>query len=275
LKVSECDGLDVFTAAHSSLAETARIRRVRFAATVEAEPNDLARPQAIASPVAVSGRIDPPGDQDVFRLALRKDDKRVIRVESRALGRPLDPVLRILDAGGKILAESDDSGRNDRDLERSFTAPADGEYRLVVRDLNGRGGPRFAYLLSVLVARPDFTLSLASDRFDLTPGKETKITVAVQRKDGLAEPIEIVAEDLPAGITARPVTSKPGDASARSVNLELSGGDTSRPGPFRIVGRTARDPRSSHAATAPIPGFDARTEQPWLMIRRTGPEARK
>jgi hypothetical protein len=127
----------------------------------------------------------------------------------------------------------------------------------------------------VLVARPDFTLSLASDRFDLTPGKETKITVAVQRKDGLAEPIEIVAEDLPAGITARPVTSKPGDASARSVNLELSGGDTSRPGPFRIVGRTARDPRSSHAATAPIPGFDARTEQPWLTIRRTGPEARK
>src|SRR6185312_7872122 len=114
-------------------------RRVPSAATVEAEPNDLSRPQAIASPVAVSGRIDPPGDQDVFRSALRKDDKRVIRVESRALGRPRDPVLRILDAGGKVLAESDDTRRNDRDLERSLTAPVDGEYRLVVRDLNGRG----------------------------------------------------------------------------------------------------------------------------------------
>ena len=107
-----------------------------------------------------------------------KGDKRVIRVESRALGRPLDPVLRVLDSGGKVLAESDDTGRNDRDLERSFTAPADGEYRLVVRDLNGRGGPRFAYLLSVLEPRPDFALSLAADRFDLTPGKPTKITVA-------------------------------------------------------------------------------------------------
>ena len=92
---------DVFTVAHASLADTAQVRRVPFAATVETEPNDLSRPQAIASPVALSGRIDPPGDQDVFRLSLRKDDKRVIRVESRALGRPLDPMLRILDPGGQ------------------------------------------------------------------------------------------------------------------------------------------------------------------------------
>ena len=108
------------------------LRRVPFAATVETEPNDLSRPQTIASPVALSGRIDPPGDQDIFRLSLHKGDKRVIRIESRALGRPLDPTLRVLDAGGKILADSDDTGRNDRDLERSFTAPADGDYRLLV-----------------------------------------------------------------------------------------------------------------------------------------------
>src|SRR5262249_21248945 len=149
------------------------------------------------------------------RLPLHKGDKRVIRVESRALGRPLDPVLRILDPEGKMLAETDDTGRNDRDLERSLTAPADGDYRLVIRDLNDRGGFRFAYLLSVRDVRPDFALSLASDRFDLKAGKVTRITVAVERKDGLAEPIEISAEDLPAGVMARPVTSKPGDASAR------------------------------------------------------------
>jgi hypothetical protein len=275
LPVPQWEARDVFTVVHASLAETAEVRRVPFAATVENEPNDPARPQAIASPVALSGRIDPPGDQDVFRLSLHKDEKRVIRVESRALGRPLDPVLRILDPGGKILAESDDTGRNDRDLERSFTAPADGEYRLIVRDLNGRGGPRFAYLLSVLEPRPDFTLALVSERFDLTPGKTTRITVAVQRKDGLAEPIEIVAEDLPPGVTARPVTSKPGDASARSAVLELSAEDRASPGPFRVIGRTTHDPRTSHMATAPIAGFDAKTDQPWLTIRRNGPETRK
>jgi hypothetical protein len=263
----ESDARDVFTATHASLAGAAEVRRVPFAATVEIEPNDLSRPQLIASPVALSGRIDPPGDRDVFRVVLHNNDKRVFRIESRALGRPLDPILRVLDSGGKVLAESDDTGRNDRDLERTFTAPADGEYRLVVRDLNGQGGPRFAYLLTVLEPRPDFALTLASDRFDLTPGKITKITVAVQRKDSLAEPIEIAAVDLPAGITAPRVTSKPGDASARSVVLELSAEDCSCPGPFRIVGSTAVDAVAFHSATATIAGFDAKTNQPWLTIR--------
>jgi hypothetical protein len=179
-------------------------------------------------------------------------------------------VLRVLDAGGKVLAESDDTGRNDRDLERSFTAPADGDYRLVVRDLYGRGGPRFAYLLSVLEPRPEFTLSLASDRLDVTPGKATKVAIVVRRLDGLAEPIEIVAEDLPGGLAALPAISKAGDASSGSVDLELSAADRSSPGPFRIVGRTMREPRVTHTATAPIPGFDARTDQPWLTIRRAG-----
>ena len=249
---------------HPLLAGTADVRRVPFSATVETEPNELSRPQTFDSPIALSGRIDPPGDQDVFRLSLRKGDKRAFRIESRVLGRPLDPTLRVLDSSGKILADADDTGRNSRDLERSFTAPENGDYRLIVRDLNGRGGPRFAYLLSVLEPQPEFALTLATDRFDLTPGKPTKIAIAIQRKDGFAEPIEIVAEDLPAGVTVNPITSKSGDASARSVTLELIAGEGASSGPFRIVGRTARGPRPFQPATAPIVGFEAKTE--WLWV---------
>ena len=260
---------------HPSLTGTAEVRRVPFAAAVETEPNDLLRPQSIPSPIALSGRIDLPGDQDAFRLALRKDARRVFRVESRALGMPMDPVLRILDAGGKLLAESDDTGRNSRDLERSFTAVADGEYRVVVRDLNGRGGPRFAYLLSVLAPEPDFALTLPADRFEVTPGKVTTIAVAIQRTAGDVGPIAITAEDLPEGVSVKPVTSKPGDASARSVTLEISAGDSACPGPFHVTGRTAGEPRTTRVATAPIAGFDARTDQPWIAIREAEPGAKK
>jgi hypothetical protein len=271
LPARDSDAQNVFTVAHASLADWTYVRRVPFTAIVETEPNELSRPQAITSPVAINGRIDPPGDQDVYRLWLRKNDKRVIRVESRALGRPLDPVLRLLDSAGKTLAETDDTSRDDRDLERSFTAPADGDYRLLVRDLSGRGGPRFAYLMSVLEPRPDFTLSLASDRFDIAPGQTTKITVTVERKNSLAEPIEIDAVDLPSGIKAQRVTSKTGDPSARAVVLELNADECSCPGPFRITGNTKGDALIFGTATAPIGGFDARTDQPWLTIRRTGP----
>lgn len=266
LPVGDDAASDAIRLFHPSLADTAEIHRVASATEVETEPNDPSHPQAIASAVAISGRIDPPGDQDTFRLSLKKGDKRLLRVESRALGRPLDPTLRVLDPGGKILEESDDSGRNARDLERSFTAPADGDYRLLIRDLNGRGGPRFAYLLSVLEPQPDFVLSLAADRFDLTPGKTTRIAVAVQRKDNFADPIDIAAEDLPAGVSAKPITSKPGDASARSVTLELSADDRVQSGPFRITGKPTKGTQASHRAMAANAGFDAKTDWPWLTI---------
>jgi Bacterial pre-peptidase C-terminal domain len=263
LAIVESDASDLITVFHPTLAGTALVRRAPFVTAVETEPNDLARPQMIASPVAVSGRIDQPGDQDTFRISLKKGDKRLFRVESRALGRPLDPVLRVLDAGGKILAESDDTGRNSRDLELSFTAPVDGKYRLMVRDLNGNGGPRFAYLLSVVEPQPDFALSLAADRFDVTPGKSTRITVAVQRMESFAEPIEIVAEGLPAGVAAKPVTSKAGDASAKTATLELSADRSACSGAFRIGGSRTKAPGPSHKASTVITGFDAKTTWLW------------
>lgn len=275
LPIAKTDASEMISVFHPTLADTALVRRAPCATAVENEPNDPARPQAIASTVALSGRIDPPGDQDAFRISLRKGDKRLFRVESRTLGRPLDPVLRVLDPGGKMLAESDDSGGNSRDPEQSFTAPADGEYRLLVRDLNGQGGPRFAYLLSVVEPQPDFALSLAADRFELTAGKTTKIPVAVQRKDSFAEPIEIVAEGLPSGVAAKPCTSKAGDASAKTVTLELSGDDRACSGHFRIRGRSTKAPRISRMASTAIAGFDEKATWPWLTVRKVATETGK
>ena len=274
LPVPDQDDREVLPVAAGSLSGEAEVRHLHGPVTVEAEPNDASHPQAISGPIAVSGRIDPPGDRDAFRLSLKKGETRSIRVESRALGRPLDPVLRILDAVGKVVAESDDDG-NDRDAGRSFTAPADGDYRILVRDLHGRGGPRFAYLLTIREPRPDFELTLTADRFELKPGKTTKIKVAIKRQNRLSEPIEISAEGLPAGVRAKPMTSKSGDASASSVELELSGGDSPTSGPFRIVGRTTKGPRTTRTASAQIAGVEARTDRPWLTVHRDMKKAQK
>jgi hypothetical protein len=178
----------------------------------------------------------------------------------------------VLDAGGNILVESDDTGANSRDLERSFTAPADGEYRLLVRDLNGRGGPRFAYLLSVLEPQPDFALNLAADRFEVVAGKTTKISVAVERKNGFSEPIEIVADSLAPGVSTKPIMSKPGDDSAKSVTLEVSAELSASSGAIRIIGRSTKEPRTTHHATTGIPGFEARSSWPWVTVRNVAAE---
>jgi hypothetical protein len=262
----QAGGEESRTVSHPRLAGTAEVCLVPGPTAVEAEPDDPAHAQDIPDRIILSGRIDPPGDRDAFRLTLRKGDRRLIRVASRALGLPLDPVLRILDAEGKTLSESDDTGARP-DPELAFTAPADGAYRVIVRDLNDRGGPRFAYLLQVLVPEPDFVLALAADQFTLTPGKPTDIVVTIDRRDGFSEPIEVVAEGLPEGVTAHPATSNPGDASAKSVTLKLAAESGPHSGQIRIVGRATGEPPREHTARAAIPGFEARTDRPWLTIR--------
>ena len=255
-----------FLVSHPSLAATSEVREVPFETLVESEPNDLAKPQKIPSQVALSGRIDSPGDRDVFRLSLRKGDVRSFRIEAHTLGRPLDPTLRVLDASGKFLVDADDGNDGSWDLERTFTAPDDGDYRLVVRDLNGRGGPRFAYLLSVVELKPDFALSLTSDRFDLTPGKPTKVTIVVERKNNNTDPIEIVPENLPTGVTAKPSFSKSGEASARSVTLELTAEKGAVSGPFRVIGMAAKDRRISHLSTHAVSGIKTNAEWLWVTL---------
>lgn len=259
------DGRAAIRMFHPLLAGTDDVQVVSYPAAVETEPGDPANPQTLPIPSALSGRIDPAGDQDTFQIALRQGDQRVIRVESRSLGLPLDPVLRMCDAAGKTLAESDDVGEG-RDPELTFMAPADGLYRVNVRDLNGRGGARFAYLLRVLVPEPDFDVSLAADRFDVTPGKPTKVAVTVTRKTGFSGPIEITADGLPAGISASPQISKPGDPSEKSVTLEFVADVGTRSGPFRVMARSVEGVSRSHAAVAPISELKTTTSQLWITV---------
>ncbi len=267
LVVPSDDRLELVSLSSPALAGAAAVRRVAGAVEVEVEPNDPAKPQPLADRGAVSGRIDPPGDRDAYRIALKKGEKRRFRLESRAFGLPLDAVLQILGPDGKTLAELDDvRGSQTPDPELVFTPRDDGDYVVAVHDLNRRGGPNYAYLLSVVAPDPDFAMTLAADVFNLTPGKEAKVVVAIDRKNDHGEPIEVTAEGLPAGVTATTALSTKSGASAKSVTIELKGGGEARSGPFRIVGRSPDHRSGERAALAKITGFRAETDRPWLTI---------
>ncbi|WP_165246444.1 PPC domain-containing protein [Paludisphaera soli] len=272
LEIPAGDQSDRILLTHPSLAGDAEVRRVAGPAIVEVEPNDPATPQALPDRGSVSGTIDPPGDRDAYRITLKKGDARRFRLECRSFGLPLDAVLQVLDADGKTLAEVDDSG-NLNDPEVAFAPPADGDFRVVVRDLNGRGGPRHAYLLGVIAPEPDFRPSLAADAFTMTPGATTQVVVAVDRKDGHVAPIEVTAEDLPEGVAATTVVSHPADASAKVVTIELRAEASARSGPFRVVARSA-DGLAPRPALAKLAEFEAETDRPWVTIL-ADPEAKK
>ena len=222
---------------HPALAAPVSVRVVPRPVVLESPPLGPDPIQAITAPVSLAGRIAAPGERDVYRFRSEAGKAHTIRVAARSLGFPLDPVLRVLDSGGKVLAESDDSTPSDRDPELRFAPPAAGEYRVEVRDLNDHAGPRHLYQLDLLPADPEVRLALAQRQFTLTAEAPLEITVAVDRRNGFAGRLSFAVEGLPDWVAFSRVRSVPGDASAKKVVLTLTSHGTSTwSGPFRVVG---------------------------------------
>src|SRR4029079_15792193 len=105
-----------------------------------------------------------------------------IKAESDGIGYEVDPVLRVMDDAGKVLAEAE-SPRRGGDTVLNFTPPADGPNRLEVTDLHRRGGLRFAYRVTLAPVVPDYTVTLAAGTFSIVPGKTLEIPLTIDRKN--------------------------------------------------------------------------------------------
>jgi Bacterial pre-peptidase C-terminal domain len=265
LVVEASDDEDTLTLWHPTLANPVEVRQVDEPSRVEVEPNDRTHPQAISLPVALSGRIDKPGDVDTFEFQARKGETLRFQVESRKLGLPLDAVLRVGDATGSTLIEVDDA-RKAVDPEGLFTAPSDGTYRVSVRDLNGHGGPNYAYLLIAGPPRADFRLTFKADRLVIQPGKPLEVVVQIERREGYDEPIEIGLLEHFDGLIAEPVVSKKTGPTASSVMLRLTACECIEPGPIRVVGLSGDGRRKR--ATSPVPGVSSSIDSAWITPAR-------
>jgi hypothetical protein len=98
-------------------------------------------------PVTVNGRIHPREDVDVWTVRLKQAQVLTCAVAAASLGSPLEALVEVRDARGRVLAESRDSLRPDPKVH--FTAPADGNYAVRITDTRGDGGPAFVYRLTL------------------------------------------------------------------------------------------------------------------------------
>jgi hypothetical protein len=175
--------------------------------TVEKEPNGSQKnAQRVKPPVVVNGRIDHPGDWDLFSFEGRKGDAIVAEVYARRLDSPLDSVLRLTDASGKQLAFNDDHEdkgfgliTHQADSLIAATLPANGTYYLYLGDAQQKGGPEYAYRLRISPPRPDFDLRVTPSGINAPGGWNVPITVYALRKDGFSGDIELALKDAPRG----------------------------------------------------------------------------
>lgn len=170
---------------------------------LEQEPNnhrDQATP--ISLPAGLNGRLHEPGETDYFRFEAKKGQRIRFDGMGRSLGSPVDLILRVLDANGRQLAQVDDSGTEEGNL--NFNPPADGTYFLAVEDLTENGGPEYGYRVAAHFTQPSFSLSLQDpanknaplEKLTVPQGGVAQITVNAARR-GYNEEIELSLEGLP------------------------------------------------------------------------------
>lgn len=173
--------------------------------TTESEPNDDARKaQRIEATRVVNGRIDEPGDVDVFVLKGRKGQEIVVEASARRLWSPLDSLVRVTNAAGEVVAWNDDHMFKDGDLHPDMgtmthhadsylmaTLPADGDYFVQIADARGQGGPAYAYRLRLGEPQPDYELRISSSCLNLPRNGATVVAVHALRKDGFDGPIDL------------------------------------------------------------------------------------
>jgi hypothetical protein len=222
------------------------------------------RPQLIPVPATVTGRLGEAGATSFYEFQGRKGKTLLLRVESQSLDFEVEPVLRLTDTAGKVLARGE-AAKLHGDAVLSFTPPQDAPYRLEVLDLHGAGGPRHVYRLSVATSVPDFALTVASDRFTLMPGTPLDIPVTIERRGGFAEAITLTAQGLPAEVTANAITVKTSD---KKTTLRLTAASATAASALRIIGKSEGMTAFSHTARAVVAERDSTTDDLWLTVRK-------
>ena len=222
------------------------------------EPNNSPpSAQKVTLPIIINGRIDRPDDWDVFQLAGRAGDTVVAEVSARRLDSPLDSVLKLTDAGGSVLAASDDredaeAGVNTHhaDSYLMFKLPADGTYCVHLGDAARNGGPAYAYRLRLSQPQPDFALFVVPSSLALRAKATVSVNVQVIRKDGFTGPISVVLKDPPAGFSLTG-GSIPQNQTAAKLTLSTSLIATTPPVDIHLEGRAKIGERDvAHEAVA-------------------------
>lgn len=140
----------------------------------------------------------------------------------------------------RLYYQNDDGGPGyGKDSLIHFTAPADGDYIVRIRDVQNLGGENYAYRLSIRPPHPDFRLSVAPRNPNVPVGGSVPITVTASRMDGFDEPIEVELRDLPAGLHSTRGVIGRGQVSATLVLSADANSKLTAAAPLKAIGKTS------------------------------------
>ena len=183
--------------------------------------------QEVTVPCEIAGRIEKRRDRDWYVFTAKKGDTFNFDLFGDRLGSPGDFYFIVRNATNKKavanMAEVDDNpdvlspkfyARTDDPATYRFTAPADGQYQLLIgsRTSSILYGPRNLYTMRITRDQADFRLVvLGTDgarpgACNLGQGGNDILRVLAWRQDGFNGDIALSVEGLPKGVTCKPQT---------------------------------------------------------------------
>ena len=170
----------------------------------QATNDDRQTAQEITTRMTVNGKIDAPGDKDVY--VIKGGGRFVAEIHARRLGSPLDSTLILTDADGNQIEFNDDHIdkaqsmlTHHADSHLSASLSANGEYYLTVADAQNNGGPDFGYRLCMRAPQADYELRVVPSSLIARAGQVVPISVFALRRDGFDQDIEVSLVDAPPG----------------------------------------------------------------------------
>ena len=139
---------------------------------------------------------------------------------------------------------NDDGGPGyGKDSRLRFTAPADGEYVVRLRDVRGVHGEDYTYRLAVRAPSPDFRLSVDPRNPNVPVGGRIPVTVTALRLDDFDGPIQVSIVDLPVGLAATHGVIEPGRASTTVLLSADANTHLDTAVPLRVSGKAKEGAR--------------------------------
>lgn len=252
---------------------------------LEQEPNDTpAQANKLTVPTEVAGQFQARGDVDFFTFDAKAQESYWIEAFGDRDGSLADPYITLdrvtkddkgVETVSRITAQ-DDTGANlipnvfetlSDDPAFQFVVPADGTYRLSIRDRyyenQNRADARLVYRLAIRKESPDFKVvvlpeapladnntTAATYPANLRKGENYSCRVIAFRRDGFNGTIDVTAEGLPPGITCKGTSIGPGQTNSTIV---FSAAEDAADGTFgivKIVGKARIEDNAKVKATA-------------------------
>lgn len=152
------------------------------------------------APGAVTGRLTESKKSDTYTFKGKKGELWTISCDTGKISPNLDITISVIGPDGKELASKDDSSPS-IDPELPITLPADGDYKIIVRDLSGKTKtPASVYRMVIDKTKTNFNLRTVPSA-SVPIGGTLALAITITREAGFKEPVTLTFANLPEGVS--------------------------------------------------------------------------